>query len=309
MSANPVATPAATPEPAPAPAQGTPAPAAAPAAPQSEPQVKTFFSKKAAEAPKETPPDLSKLPPELQNAWKSMQGDATRKWQEISDARKAWEGERERERAEIKAEREAMQRNHDLLMEAVRGRNAPDGSTGQPDPIAQVQALKDEGRYDEAMKLEIELVKQAALAEVAPLRQEAQTQKNFAMFNNVREATKEQFPVVKEHWDYVQQTWEANTPTMNAVRTLATASPEMIRFFTPLAMVSIANEAQLKRVEPAYTAAVEKITQLEAKLAKYQARSVPPSLVSSSQVSRETSNGKGTLEERVRQSLEQLRGA
>src|ERR1700690_130096 len=147
MSANPVvATPAATPEPAPAPAQATPAPAAAPAAPPQEPQVKTFFSKKGkAEPSAEAPPDFSKSP-DLEKAYKSMQGDYTRKTQELAEMRKSFEAEQ----LTLKAEREVMQRNHDALMEAIRGR-APEGQPAQPnDPVSQVQALRAEGRYEEA---------------------------------------------------------------------------------------------------------------------------------------------------------------
>lgn len=306
MSANPqVATPAATPEPAPAPVQGTPAPAAVPAAQPEEPQVKTFYSKKVAEAPKEPPFDASKLPPDLQGVYKSMNGDYTRKTQELADMRRSIESEQ----GVLKAEREAMQRNHDTLMEALRGRTAEAQPSSPQDPMAQIQALRNEGRYEEADKLFLDLAKQTAEAQVAPLRQEAQTQKNFALFNNVSNTTKESFPVVKEHWDYVKQTWESNTPTMQAVRRLATASPEMIQFFTPLAMVSIANEAQLKKLEPAYQSLHEENVKLKERLGVTKARAVPSSLVSTSGASRETRGEGGGLDGAIKRAMDKLQGA
>ena len=82
------ATPVATPVEAPVSTPGTPSQAATPAAPVAEPQVKTFFSKK--EAAKQEPlPDMSKLSPEMQNVYKSFQGDYTRKTQELAEMRKS----------------------------------------------------------------------------------------------------------------------------------------------------------------------------------------------------------------------------
>jgi hypothetical protein len=303
-----VATPAANPAPAPAaPAQGTPAPAAVTEAPQAEPQVKTFFSKKKeAEKPAEAPPDFSKSP-DLEKAYKSMQGDYTRKTQELAEMRKSFEGEQ----ATLKAEREAMQRNHDALMEALRGRTQQptDGQPANPqDPMSQVQALRNEGRYEEADKMFLDLARKVAEDQVAPIKQAAKVQELVATFTNVATQAREMNPVVKEHWNDVQAVWDSNTPQIQLLRNIVLSSPQNMQTFVPLVFESIAKSRQLDKVEPAYEAALSKIAQLEAKLGTQQARRVPPSLVTTSQVSRETSGGGGGLNgamERAQQKLSQ----
>src|ERR1700690_1079743 len=224
MSANPVATPAATPEPAPAPAQGTPAPAAAPAAPAREPQVKTFFSQKGkTEPPAEAPPDFSKSP-EMDKAYKSMQGDYTRKTQELADMRRSFESEQ----GALKAEREAMQRNHDALMEAIRGRGVQTPAAQTTDPVAQVQALRSEGRYEEADKLMLDYVQKVAQEQVAPIRRDAETAKLQSTFQATAMNVVAQNPVVAEYRDEVVKLFDAPTATMQKLRSIALSSPENV---------------------------------------------------------------------------------
>lgn len=305
MSANPqVATPAATPEPAPAPAQGTPAPAAAPAAPASEPQVKTFFSKKA-EGTKAEQPDFSKLSPELQNAYKSMQGDYTRKTQELADMRREFEGQQ----ATLKAEREAMQKSQEAILEAIRNRTPAEGAPQPTDIPSQIQALRDEGRYREADLLFADFVKQAALQEVAPLKQQAETDRLQSAFTKTAMNVVTTNPVVAEYRDEVVKVFDAPTPIMQKLRSVALASPENVQTFVPMILNAIATEIHARtlesRLEEMATAKAKSI--VEAGRAK--ARSVPPSLVSSAGVSRETRGEGGGLDGAIKRAMEKLQGA
>ena len=304
MSANPqVATPAATPEPAPAPAQGTPAPAAAPAA-QQEPQVKTFFSKKGKTEPSaEAPPDFSKSP-ELEKAYKSMQGDYTRKTQELAEMRRSFESEQ----AALKAEREAMQRNHDALMEAIRGR-APEGQPAQPnDPVSQVQALRAEGRYEEADKLMLDYVQKVAQEQVAPIRRDAETAKLQSTFQATAMNVVASNPVVAEYRDEVVRTFDAPTPTMQKLRAVALSSPENVQTFVPMIMNAIATEIHARTLE----AKLDQMAEAKAKSIvegqRAKARSVPPSLVPSSQMSRDTRGEGGGLAGALSRAANKLQG-
>jgi hypothetical protein len=305
MSANPVANPGVTPEPAPAPAQGTPTPATPQEAPAEAP-FKTFYTPKKAEKKEESAPfDVSKLSPDMQNVYKSMQGDYTRKTQELAEMRKTFESEQ----ATLKAEREAMQRNHDALMEAIRGRT-PEATPPNPeDPMSQIQALRAEGRYDEADKLMMDVVKQAALAEVAPIKQAAEAKDKMSTFTSSAMNVIATNPLVAEYRDDVLKVLDAATPQMHAIRQVMLQSPETIKFFTPLVMESIAQSIRAPKADAEILALRSQLEELKAKTNTAKARSVPARLVTSSGVSRETTGGGGGLAAALSRAETALRGA
>jgi hypothetical protein len=308
MSALPEANPVATPEPAPAPAQDKPVQAATQEAPAEAP-VKTFFSKKAAKA--ETAPelpDVSKLSPELQNVYKSFQGDYTRKTQELAEMRKSWEAERESQMAAFKAEREGFQKSQEAILEAIRGRN-PEAVPAANDPVSQIQALRAEGRYDEADKLMLDVVKQAALQEVAPIKAAAETQKLTATFQTTAINTVANNPVVAEYKDEVVKIFDAPTPQMQKIRAIALASPDNVQTFVPMVMNAIATEIHARNMEAQAQALRAELDTLKAKSSATKARMVPSSLVNTSGRSRETTGGGGGLAAALSRASEKLTGA
>lgn len=305
MSAVVEATPLATPAEAPVSTPGTPPPAATKEAPPPEPQVKTFFSKKAAaEKPQDALPDLSKLSPEMQNVYKSFQGDYTRKTQELAEMRKSFEGQQE----SLKAEREAMQRNHDALMEAIRGRGQEKAPDGQTDPVTQVQALRAEGRYDEADKLMLDYVKQAAMEQIAPMKREAETAKLQTTFQATAMNVVSQNPVVAEYKDEVVKIFDAPTPQMQAIRRVALSSPENVQAFVPMILNAIATEIHARTLESRLDQMAEAKAKAMVDGQRARARSVPTSLVNSSGISRETNGGGGGLAGALSRAAEKLQG-
>jgi hypothetical protein len=309
MSANPVANPGVTPEPAPAPAQGTPTPATPQEAPAEAP-VKTFFSKKAkAEESKESLPDISKLPPEMQNVYKSMQADATKKWQEIADQRKTWEAERATEQATLKAEREAFQRSQEAILEAIRGRSNPQDAAAPTDIKAQIAALRAEGRYDEADQVMLDAVKQAAMQEVAPIKREAETQKLQSTFQATAINVVASNPVVAEYKDEVVKIFDAPTPVMQKLRSVALASPENVQTFVPMILNAIATEIHAQRMEAQATSLRTELDSLKSKASATKARSIPARLVTSGGTSRETTGSGGGLASALARAETALRGA
>lgn len=307
MSANPEATPLATSEQAPV-QPGTPAPAAMPEATQGEPQVKTFFSKKAkAEAPREPLPDISKLPPEMQNVWKSFQADYTKKREEDITARKEWEAQRAQEQSALKTEREAMQRSQDAILEAIRGR-APAEGVGPADPLSQVQALRAEGRYEEADKLMLDYVQKVAQEQVAPIRRDAEAAKLQSTFQATAMNVMASNPVVAEYKDYVVGVFDSATPVMQKLRSVALSSPENVQAFVPMILNAIATEKHAQVLEASNAQLQEQIKKLSETNSRAKARSVPPSLVTSSGMSRETQGSGGGLAGALSRASEKLQG-
>jgi len=304
MSANPVANPGVTPEPAPAPAQGTPTPATPQEAPAEAP-VKTFFSKKAEKKEESSPLDLSKLSPDMQNVYKSMQGDYTRKTQELAEMRKQFESEQ----ATLKAEREAMNRNHDALMEAIRGRVPEGQQPNAADPMAQVQALRDEGRYKEADELFLNLARQAAESQIAPIKKEAETQKLQSTFQATAINVVASNPVVAEYKDEVVKIFDAPTPVMQKLRSVALASPENVQTFVPMILNAIATEIHAQRMEAQATTLRAELDSIKSKASATKARSIPARLVTSGGTSRETTGGGGGLAAALSRAETALRGA
>lgn len=308
MSAVHEANPVATPESAPASVQGTPAPAPTQEAPAEAP-VKTFFSKKAAKAETQPElPDVSKLSPDLQNVYKSFQGDYTRKTQELSEMRKSWEAERATEQAAFKAERDAFQKSQEAILEAIRGRNPQEQPQGN-DPVSQIQALRAEGRYDEADALMLKVVKDAALQEVAPIKQAAETQKLTATFQTTALNTVSTNPVVAEYRDEVVKIFDAPTPVMQKLRSVALASPENVQTFVPMIMNAIATEIHAQKMEAQAMSLKAELDALKSKASVTKARSIPTRLVTSGGSSRETSGGGGGLAAALNRAETVLRGA
>lgn len=302
MSALHEANPGVTPEPAPAP-QGTPTPATPQEAPAEAP-VKTFFSKKAkAEPPAESLPDLSKLPPEMQNVYKSFQGDYTRKTQELAEMRKSWEGERESQMAAFKAERDAFQKSQEAILEAIRSRN-PQEQPQTNDPVAQAQALRSEGRYEEADKLMADYIRQSVLNEVAPIKRDAETAKLTSTFQATAMNVVAQNPVVAEYKDEVVQIFDAPTPQMQKIRSVVCSTPENVQAFVPMVMNAIATEIHARKMEGQLTAMRAELDGYKSKAAATKARMVPSSLVNTSGRSRETNGGGGGLTGALARALE-----
>lgn len=307
MSAIHEANPGATPAPAPAP-QGTPSPVTPQEAPAEAP-VKTFFSKKAkAETPAPESPDFSKLAPELQNAYKSFQGDYTRKTQELAEMRKSWETERESQMAAFKAEREAFQRSQEAILEAIRSRN-PQEQPQTNDPVAQAQALRAEGRYDEADQIMADYIKQSVMNEVAPIKRDAEEAKLTSTFQATALNVVAQNPVVAEYKDEVVQIFDAPTPQMHKIRSVVCATPENVQAFVPMVMNAIATEIHARKMEVENAKMRAELDGYKAKASATKARMVPSSLVNTSGRSRETNGGGGGLSGALARALEKSQGA
>ncbi len=324
-SGNPVATPepAPPPQPAPVPSKaemdarrasqirdavqkatdtvGKPAPGAT-QEPTKDAQgdVPKFFTKKA-EAPEPAPFDPAKLTPELQGIYKAMQADFTKKWQDAADLRK----QADADRTALAEERKAMIESQRALMDALKGKVTPPEGTDS-DPMAQIQALRDEGRHAEADQLLISVAQKFAEAQNEPLKREAELNHLRTTFRDTASEVITSNPIVQRYKDGVVSIFDSNTPVMNLVRSRILGDAESVKLFVPLVMNAIATELHAKALEENYDRAVEAGIKKGLEAKREAAGRVPSRLVESGSVSKESPPGRMSLAESIRQAREKL---
>jgi hypothetical protein len=249
-----------------------------------------FYTKK-----KEAPPafDPTKLSPELQEVYKSMQADFTKKWTEASDLRK----QSEEMRAKLDEERRVMLDNQRALLDALKAGRPEVPPAGTEDPMAQIQALREEGQHAEADQLLASYLNRLAEERVAPIKKEAELNVLKTTFRDTASEVTTSNPVVARYKAEVSQIFDGDNPLMNTIRPYLFQSNESIRTFVPLVLNAIATEIHAKTLEERYEKAVEsKVNEiLEARRAS--AGRIPARLVESGSVSRSSAPGKLSLSE------------
>ncbi len=265
--------------------------------PEAKPEVKTeaerpvpqFFSKpKVEEKPQEPSLDWKALSEEERQKGYLRQQDYTRKTQEVAEQRRVQE-------AEFAARREEFERFAKLLSErtAPVGQTTPEG--GQPlDPMARVQALRDEGNYAEADKLLLQTVSELAQQQVEPIKKEAEVQRLQATFQNVTNEAMAN-PLVKQYAKQVAEVFDSNAPVVQEFRAFALASPERMKAMIPAFTYLLATEQHAKALEANFEKRVEEGIRTGIDQRRNAAAKVPGRVVESSGASRETATGKMSL--------------
>lgn len=254
----------------------------------------TFFTQKKSGEPPAFDP--SKLPPELQPIYKSMQADATRKWEEAARMRR----ETEERQAKLDEERKLMLDGQRSLLEAIQKNRGSEQAPGTPTTMEQIQQLRDEGRHAEADQLVLKYVEQIAEQKAEPYVKEAQVNLVKTTFRETLAATRMNNPVAAHYWDKVAEIFDGNAPEMVTIRRAVLSSPESIQTFVPLVIDYIASRQHAATLEQNYQAAVQ--AGIEKGIAERRAAAgrVPSRLIESGVESRESAPGKIDLKESFR---------
>lgn len=268
--------------------------------PEPEPEITRFFSRPKREEPKGIDP--SKLPPELQTLYKSMQSDYTRKTTEVSEARKQFESERQK----FLGEREAFQKFQTEFRDLLQGRVQP--QAGQ-DPMEQVKALREQGMHDEADKLLMETVRAQSEQALEPVKREAQLNQLRTTFRDVSSEALTSDPVASKYRDYVVQTFDLNTPVMNAVRAVVTRDEQSMRTLLPVVMHFIGLEAHARNLEETFEKQVEAEAKRRYQTERSKAQGLPARLLESGSTSREGPPPALSLRDSVAAAIEQLKAS
>lgn len=280
---------------------GKPAPGATQEPTQEAPvEVPQFFAKKK-EA--ETPAfDPSKLPPELQAMYKSMQADYTKKTTEAAELRR----QSEERNAKLDEERRVMLESQKALIEALKGRT-PAPEAGANDPMAQIQALRDEGRHAEADQLLINVTRQLQEAQMEPIKKEAELNLLKTTFRDTTSEVMTANPVVQRYKDDVVKVFDGNSPVMQTLRPYLLRDAQSIRTFVPLVLNAIATELHAKAMEENFNKAVDAKVEKVLSERRSTASRVPPRLVETGGVSKESPPGKMQLKEAIALAVEASR--
>ena len=243
---------------------------------------------------KETPAfDPAKLPPELQESYKLMQADYTRKTQELADGRKALLEEREK-----------------FLERALARLEPPKAGEPPPeDPREQIRQLREEGRHDEADQLLIDLTNKAAEERIAPIERSAEIANRKALFRDTLTDVMMNDKVASVYKTEVAQAFDSQHPVMEAIRAEALKTPERIQTWVPAIIHFLAVEQHAMRMEKEFDSRLEaEVTKRVAAL-KAHAATVPARLVEAGAESKVTEGPvSGSLREVVKHSLAQLTG-
>jgi hypothetical protein len=279
-----------------------------------EPKVPSFFSKRKEAADKPSDDlslgvDVSKLDPKLQPVYKQMQAGLTQKFQSMADEQKKWREDFEGQKTAFAAEREALQKNHEALLAAFTRGKPEEGAPQALDTMAQIQALRDEGKYQEADALFVKHVEQLADERIKPIEARANADRQAAAFLKLAETTIVGNPMVAEYRGDVISAWDSKDPTQQAIRTDILSSPEAMQRYFPMYVELIALRSHAKRLEENIDSIVTSRVKALQESNRAKARSVPPSLVSSGGVSRDTKGSGGGLEGAFQRALEKVQGA
>lgn len=256
--------------------------------------IPTFFTEKKSDEPPVFDP--SKLPPELQPVYKSMQADATRKWEDAAKLRR----EVEERQAKLDEERRLMLDGQKSLIEALQKSRSTESTEATPTTLEQIQQLRDEGRHAEADQLVLKYVEQIAEQKAEPYVKEAKENLYKTTFRDTLTEIKMNNPVANHYWDQVAEVFDGNAPQMVAIRKAVLSSPESIRQFVPLVIDYIASRQHAATLEKNYEAAVK--AGIEKGLADRRATAgrVPARLVESGAESLDSGPGKMNLKDAFR---------
>jgi hypothetical protein len=240
--------------------------------------------------------DPTKLSPELQDSYKSMQADYTRKTQELSEQRKSLLDEREKflEKA----------------MLALQPKEPKTEATPATNPLEQIKQLRDEGRHDEADQLLFEASERAALERVSGLEKAAKLSEMKATFRDVLTDTTMNNKVVGFYKDDVAKIFDQQTPVMEEIRRELLKSPERMKMLVPPVLDMIARAVHGQRLEREMDARIKAGIEAGIAAEKAKAGKVPAKLVESSQGARETPRRQFNSErEAAKAALAELTGA
>jgi hypothetical protein len=264
-------------------------------APETKPEVKTEaaepvrqpYSPPEPASKKETAPSLdwnALSEDERKNGYLRQQ-DYTRKTQEVAEQRRVQE-------AEFAARREEFERFAKLLTERQGTQVAPPDAS--QDPMARIQALRDEGNYAEADKLLLQTVSTLAQQQVEPIKKEAEVQRLQATFQNVTQEAMAH-PLVNHYAKEVAQVFDSNAPIVQEFRQFALSSPERMKAMIPAFTYLLACEQDMKALRANQKTAIEEGITKGIEARRTAANKIPGKVVESAGQSRETATGKMSL--------------
>lgn len=267
------------------------APAANPSTPEAPvgtekaPEI-PFFFRKPTQAKEEAPGvDPSKLPPDLQTLYKSMQADYTRKTQDLSQQRKEFE-------AKMSAFEESQRMFREYLDRSAI-RQAPTQTEQQGDVAAQIQTLRDEGRHQEADAILLQLMKTQAEAQIQPLKAQAEMEARQATFRNIVSDLKLNDPLMKAYGPEVAKVFDSPDPFWSQARQDILGDSSRMKMYLPFALRAIAIEQHAQRLEHNFESEVTRRVDERLKAERAKANGVPARLVESGSASRDTGRPKG----------------
>lgn len=249
-----------------------------------------FFQKPSKEAKgEEVHVDPSKLPPELQPFYKSMQADYTRKTQETATIRKMLEEEREAQKAERKSFEDSQRMFREYLDRTVA---KPEQQVNQQTDVAsQIRNLREEGRHDEADAILLQVAQSQAQAQLDPLRQQAEVANRQATFRDIVSDLKLSNPVVSTYGKEIAQVFES--PEMSKLRGAILGSSDAMKDFLPMTLDLIGARIHAARLERDFPEMVEREVTKRLATERSKAMGVPARLVESGGASRTSGSPKG----------------
>lgn len=265
------------------PAQGTSQATPVEQGTEKAPETPFFFQKHSKEAKgEEVHVDPSKLPPELQPFYKSMQADYTRKTQEAAEMRRALESERKSFEDSQRMFREYLDRTVAKPQEQVNQ---------QTDVASQIRNLREEGRHDEADAILLQVAQSQAQAQLDPLRQQAEVANRQATFRDIVSDLKLSNPVVSTYGKEIAQVFDS--PEMGKLRGAILSSSEAMKDFLPMTLDLIGARIHAARLERDFPEMVEREVTKRLAAERSKAMGVPARLVESSGASRTSGSPKG----------------
>lgn len=242
-----------------------------------------FFQKPSKEAKgEEVHVDPSKLPPELQPFYKSMQADYTRKTQEAAEMRRTLESERKSFEDSQRMFREYLDRTVAKPEQQVNQ---------QTDVASQIRNLREEGRHDEADAILLQVAQSQAQAQLDPLRQQAEVANRQATFRDIVSDLKLSNPVVATYGKEIAQVFDS--PDMSKLRGAILGSSEAMKDFLPMTLDLIGARIHAARLERDFPEMVEREVIKRMAAERSKAMGVPARLVESGGASRTSGSPKG----------------
>lgn len=247
---------------------------------------KVFESKPNAPAEvkdEEFKPDLTGLSPEqvakVEEIRRGFQSLETRKLQKLADDRRTWEEER-------KTQADKILEMVDRLTKAQKATEpVTETPSGEPDLMAQMRELQENGQVDEANKLLLKILEDKTNSALEPLRKERAVEARINTFIQTKDAVFEADPAVKRYKDDVVKIWDdPDNVVMRMIKPEVLSSPERIQKFVPVIMRAIAMERHAQTLEANYDKAVKAGVERELKKMK----GLPEKLVETGGGSKET---------------------
>ena len=279
------------------PAQGT-SPTTPSSGTEQAPETPFFFQKsEKAKVEEAHGIDPSKLPPELQPLYKSMQADYTRKTQEVAELRKSFEAQRQAQDQSQQMFKEYLDRTLSARQEAPN----PQANVAQT-----IRDLQEQGRYDEANALLVQQVQSEMKAQIDPLKQQAEIANRTATFRDIVSDLKESNPVVKTYGQEIAQVFES--PGMEKFRVAILSNAQTMRDFLPMALDLIGSRIHAARLEKDFPTMVDREVTKRLTAERSKAMGVPSRLVESGSQSRPSGQARMTMDAAINNAIEALTG-